>query len=228
MLPQTFELKLFDTQRTWQLTGLLLLGGFVLLGVCIGAGVLVKGNLGALTCLALLGAGGYAGWQAFKRAALVPMQLTVAATELRIEDLRPDPRWSQVIRLADVTAYRYGAFQQTEELRLSRVAAAPLKLQSASNYAANPNFGAMVAAFEQAAAAMSQPAELAIRRKKSFFEKRIATYLFVAFTLLLLAAGYKIFSSDRPLRGGNVLGVLGGYLAYLAAWRAASSRRNAP
>jgi hypothetical protein len=227
MLPQTFELNLFDTTRVARLTAAVLLGSFALLG--ISGWVITQVDNKALLLLFLtgiVGGGGYLGWRAYKRAAVVPARLTITPTQLRVEDLRPVPRLSHTLPLADIATYRYSNYNEVQELRLLPVAAPLLKLRSAGMVAPAGDFAGMLAAFEQAIGALPNPANMASRREKSFFEKPISTYLLVLFTLLLAGAGWLIFTSGRALKG-NMLGVLGTYLAYLAAWRAAAERRKA-
>jgi len=227
MLPQTFELNLFDTTRAARLTTAILLGSFALLGACGWAISQVENKALLLAIVAvILGGGGYLGWRAYKRAAVVPARLTITPTQLLIEDLRPAPRLSRALPLADIAAYRYSNYNDVRELRLSLTAAPVLKLRSTGMMAPAGDFEGMLATFEQAISALPNPAGLASRREKSFFEKPVSTYLLVVFTLVLAGAGWLLVTSNRPLKG-NMLGVLGSYLAYLAAWRAAAGRRNA-
>ena len=169
MPTQTFELNLFDTTRTGQLTTLLLLGIFTITGLSIWAGVQLEPDwLKVVAIIGLVGGGGYAGWRAYKRAAIVPAVVTITPTELRVEDLRPEPRLSQSLRLADITTYLYSSYSNTEELRLNRADAPPLKLRSAGALTNASNFGGLLAAFEQAMGAAPNPTGVATRREKSF------------------------------------------------------------
>lgn len=227
MNSQKFTLNLFDTTRTGLLTTLLLLGSFALLGLSIWALMQAGAMVGGLLALAIVGGGGYAGWRAYQRAAVVPLQLTITPTELHLEDLRPVPRWSQTVRLGDITTYRYYNVNNTEELRLNRAGMSPLKLRSAGILADGSNLAALVAAFEQAIEAVPQPAGLGVRRERTFFEKPISTYLLGLFTLLFAALAWEIVSGALPVRG-SLFTALGSYVTYVAAWRLAAARRNAP
>lgn len=225
---QTFELTLIDTTRTTRLTVLLLLGVFTLAGISIWAALQIDNKaLLLLVLVALLGGGGYLGWRAYKQAALVPALLTITPARLQIEDLRPEPRLSQTLRLADIITYRYSSYNNTEELRLNLPDAPPLKLRSAGALAKSGDFRGMLAAFEQAMNEAPSPTGVATRRERSFFEKPVSTYLLVVFTVVIGIVGVAIFTSHRPLQG-NLLGVIGTYVAYVVAWRAAAPRRNAP
>ena len=227
MATQTFELPLFDTTRIGQLTTSLVLGIFALVGLSFWAGMQVEPGWLALVVIAvIMGGGGYAGWRAYKQAAVVPAVVTITPTELRVEDLRPEPRLSQTVRLADITTYLYSNFNNTEELRLNRADAPPLKLRSTGALAKYGDFGALLAAFEQAMGAAPHPFGEATRREKSFFEKPISTYLLVVFTLVI--AGLALTLTRGGGVHGNVFGVAGAYFAYVVAWRAAAARRNAP
>ncbi|MGI4871975.1 MAG: hypothetical protein ACRYFX_12455 [Janthinobacterium lividum] len=227
MPTQTFELNLFDTTRTGQLTTLLLLGIFTITGLSIWAGIqLEPAWLKVVAIVGIVGGGGYAGWQAYKRAAIVPAVVTITPTELRVEDLRPEPRLSQTVRLADVTTYLYSSYNNTKELRLNRADAPPLRLRS-TGLAKTNGFAPLLAAFEQAIGATPNPTGVAARREKSFFEKPISTYLLVVFTLVVAGAFFAVFTSKGRVHG-NVFGGIGAYVAYVVAWRAAAVRRNAP
>ncbi len=174
----------------------------------------------------IVGGGGYLGWRAYKRAAVVPTRLTITPTHLDVEDLRPEPRLSYTLPLADIATYRYSNYNDVQELRLTPVAAPVLKLRSVGKIAPAGDFAGMLAVFEQAVSVLPTPNGLASRREKSFFEKPVATYLLVFFTALIAGAGWLIFTRSLPIKG-NMLVTLGTYLTYLAAWRAAAERRNA-
>ncbi|AMR26729.1 hypothetical protein A0257_06140 [Hymenobacter psoromatis] len=228
MPSQTFELKLFDTTRTGQIMTLTMLGLFAMVGASIWAAVTIADDVVKLLVIALLvGGGGYLGWRAYRRAAIVPAVITLTPNELRIEDLRPEPRLTQTLRLADISTYRYSNFNNTEELRLNRADAPPLKLRGAGALAKGADLSALLAAFEQAMGAAPNPTGVAVRREKSFFERPVSTYLLVIFTLIIGALALAIFGNGGGIHG-NVSGVIGGYAAYVVAWRAAAARRNAP
>ena len=228
MSTQTFELKLFDTTRTGQLVALLVLGILALTGLSIWAILAIDNNwLLALALVVIIGGGGYLGWRAYKRAAVVPAIVTLTPTELRVEDLRPEPRLSHTLRLADITTYRYSNYNNTEELRLNRADAPPLRLRSTGALGSSSVLGSLLAAFEQAMRAAPDPTGVATRREKSFFEKTISTYLLVVFTLALAAMLLAVFAAEQPIRG-NWIVFISSYVAYVVAWRAAAARRNAP
>ncbi|WP_223650183.1 hypothetical protein [Hymenobacter psoromatis] len=225
---QTFELNLFDTTRTGQIMTLSMLGIFAMVGASVWAGLAIDNNTVKLLLIALIvGGGGYLGWRAYRRAAVVPAVITLTSNELRIEDLRPEPRLTQTLRLADISTYRYSNFNNTEELRLNRADAPPLKLRGAGALAKGTDLSTLLAAFEQAMGAAPNPTGVAVRREKSFFEKTVSTYLLVLFTLVIGALALAIFGSGGRIHG-NVFGGIGAYVAYVVAWRAAAARRNAP
>ena len=223
---QTFELNLWDTTRTGQLILVLLLGivGLMVLMARVAA-LLPHGWPSNTGGLAVLGGGGYLGWRAYRRAAVIPVSVTITPTELRLEDLRSDGQLTQTVRFADLVAYRCSLYEQDKTLRLTQRDAPVLKLRTPGIFAKSGDFVGMVVAFEQAAAAAPNANGAQVHREKSFFEKPISTYLLVLVTLLLGAMGLSILQGKRPMQG-SLISAVGVYVTYAAAWWVAAKRRN--
>ena len=177
--------------------------------------------------LGTLGIGLVLLYRGVKAAGALPTLVTVAPDQLLIA--KPRTGEETQVPYAQLASYRASSFNGNDELRLTLADGRRVKVAVSTQLYGEQPFGEMVAAFEAAIGAHPRPAGAAqpVVRERSFFEKPISTYLLVVFTAFLAGAVWLLVTNDRPARGGSLIGVIGSYVAYIAAWLAARERRNA-
>lgn len=226
-MKQEFELTQTNSLR---LLAVLFGGLAVLLLVAIGGGKLLNveanGTLEKVWCIGFVGAGLVGLYRACKAAGAVPTLVTIGPDRLLVLKTRASEEVQ--VSYSQIAAYRASSFNGNEELRLTLKDGSRQKVVINSRLYGEQPFGAMVAAFEAALGAYPQPAGLehAVVREPTFFEKPISTFMLVAFTAFLVWAAWILLTDDRPVRGGSLIGALGGYAVYVAAWLAARKRRK--
>jgi hypothetical protein len=188
----------------------------------------------------LLGGGGYTGYKAYKKAAIVLSLVSITDTDLSVRDLQQD-RLTLIVRYVDIASYRYQSFNGADELRMTLHTGSRVFIKANFNLAKVGDFAGMVRDFEHHLAIPPVGTKLgalldeepkasptpSIVREKSFFEKPISTVGLVAFTVLLGLTIERIVVGSLPFRG-NFLVVGGIYISYLAAWLAAAKQRRQP
>ncbi|MDO7846295.1 hypothetical protein Q5H92_08010 [Hymenobacter sp. M29] len=182
--------------------------------------------MGKVWYIGVVGAGLVGLYRACKAAGAIPTRVTVGPDRVVVLKIRASEEVQ--VPYAQVAAYRAQSFNGSEELRLTLKDGSRYKVSVNSQLYGEQPFGAMVAAFEAALGAHPQPAGAAhpVVREPTFFEKPISTVVLVAFTALLVWAAWMILTNDRQVRGGSLIGALGGYAAYVASWLAARERRK--
>ncbi|TFZ67787.1 hypothetical protein E4631_07415 [Hymenobacter sp. UV11] len=226
--PRTaFKLQLFDPARGTSLVIIPLLGLFVLFGIAFGGlatGMLTGPWLAGAYIVAVLGGGGWLGYQAYKKLVIVSAKVLLSDTAIQVVD---QDKELLVVPYDTIKAYRYQSFNDAEELRITLKNNERLKIRSNSKLTKVGDFSGMVAAFE---AQLTQRQDLgaieAVTREKSFFEKKISTWLLVAMTVLIGMLTVDLMTGTHSKRPGSLFMVYGNYLIYLGAWIAASARRK--
>ena len=123
-----------------------------------------------------------------------------------------------------IVSYKYSYFDSRQELRITRRDAPPLRLRANGKLLEPGDFAGMVRAFEASIAA--QPGSSAIIREKTFFEKRISTWLLGGLTLGALGLVWMVTTRPQPVRWGSLVSLLVYYLLYVALWWMARAQRR--
>jgi hypothetical protein len=226
-IPITFRLQLFDPARGASLTIIPLIGSFALLGVAFGGlatGLLTGPWLAGAYMVAILGGGGWLGYRAYKKLVIVSVRVLLSDTAIQVVD---ENRELLAIPYETISAYRYQSFNDAEELRIILKNDERLKIRSNSKLTKVGDFAGMVAAFETQLTQQQAAGTIApVTRQKSFFEKKISTWLLVVLTVLIGALTFDLLTGTHTKRLGSLFVVYGNYLIYLGAWLAASTRRK--
>ena len=190
-------------------------------------GIAAGSTLEKAWLLGTLGVGVVLLYRSVKAAGALPTLVTVTPDQLLL--LKTQTGEETQVSYAQLAAYRASSFNGNEELRLTLADGSRVKVAVSTQLYGEQPFGEMVAAFEAAVGAYPRPADAAqpVVRERSFFEKPVSTYLLVVFTVFLAATVWLLITSDRSVRGGSLIGAVGSYMAYVAAWLAARERRNA-
>jgi hypothetical protein len=227
-MKQEFEL----TQTNTLQLALVLFGGLagLLLLTFKGAGLLgiaADSTLEKAWYIGTAGVGLVLLFRACKAVGAVPTLVTIAPDRLLILKTRTGEEVQ--VPYTQIAAYRAQTFNGNDELRLTLHDGRRHKVVANTQLYGDQPFGAMVAAFEAALAAHPRPADAAqaVVREPTFFEKPLSTVVLVALTAFLAWAAWMILVHDRAMKAGSLIGALGGYAAYVAAWLAARERRKA-
>jgi len=162
-----------------------------------------------------------------KKLGAEPLSIQLGTSELTIHNQKTNIE--QRIAYADITAYRFSNYNQTEELRLTLKNAGKIKISVNSQLHNNQGLAELMHEFEHRLAAHQElqadqaPATL---REKSFFEKPLSTVLLAILSAAILYLAWMMYRSPKPIQG-NAITSIGFYLTYVAAWYAARERRAA-
>jgi len=226
--PATFNLQLFDPARGASLTIIPLLGVFGLLGVALGGlatGLLASPWLAGGYLVAVLGGGGWLGYRAYKKLAIISAKVLLSDSAIEVVD--HDNNQLLAVPYTAISAYRYQSMNEAEELRLTLTDTQRVKIRSNNRLVTVGDFAGMVAAFEaHQRQGLAAAGALSVKREKAFFEKPVSTVLLVVVTSLLILICWNVTHGSRPF-SGSLIGAIGSYLTYLAGWLAAAKRRNA-
>jgi hypothetical protein len=223
-----FYLQLFDPAKGRSLTLVPIIGLVGLFAIAfggIGSGVIASPLLAGIYLIVVLGGGGFWGYRAYKKWALVASTVIISEDAIVVTEGTYELLHVPFIAIA---SYRYQSVNDLEELRITLENGEKLKIRSNSKLTKIGNFAGMVDAFESQLTQQQATGALAtIRREKSFFEKSISTWLLVAMSILLAWLTLDLMTSAHVKRPASLFMVYGNYLIYLGAWLAASARRKA-
>ena len=173
----------------------------------------------------VLGGGGWLGYRAYKKLVIISAKVLLSDTAIQVVD---QTRELLAIPYDTISSYRYQSFNDAEELRITLKNNERLKIQSNSKLTKVGNFPSMVAAFENRLTQQQEGGVIAaVTREKSFFEKKISTWLLVVMTVLIGAVTFDLLIGTHSKRPSSLFMVYGNYLIYIGAWLAASARRKA-
>ncbi|ALW86847.1 hypothetical protein AUC43_18250 [Hymenobacter sedentarius] len=175
--------------------------------------------------LLLLG-GAYGLFKLTKKYGGRPTLVTLADDNITVLDQHSEEL--RHIVFADISSYRFSAFNGAEELRMKLKDGTKQKIGINTNLYGEQSLDELVREFE-AALALHQPTagqEDAIMREKTFFEKKISTVVFVLFGALIAWVVWMITMSEKPIHG-NMLTGFASFIAYAVAWHRARERRRA-
>lgn len=178
------------------------------------------------TIVALLG-GIYGLLKLLKKLGAEPLVIDLSADGLAIHNQKTNV--AQQVTYADITAYRFSDYNQTQELRLTLKNAEQIKISVNSQLHNNQGIAELLQEFEHRLAVHQelQPEQAPVaQREKSFFEKPISTVLLGLISAVMAWLTWMVFTSPQPVKG-SVFTSYAFYLSYVAAWYAARERRAA-
>jgi hypothetical protein len=226
-MPTDYQLNLIEV--TPRIRRTMWVGGLGILAAACATYFLVhpfypEGKNALIAAMLLTGAGIVAGMVLYIKAVTVPSLVSIAATQLTVQNLRSD---QPVLRLdyADIAAYRHQVLTSgLEELRLTRHNGERTSLKVSSNLDVKGDFARMAREFEQrvaqvpmAAASTTEPHLIA--REKGFLEKPLAMALLLAATAGVGLLGWQVAAGHLTV--GQVAGAFAVYVSFVVAWRAA-------